>query len=80
MALSGQAKSEYQREYMRRKRNGAQAKPSVVTCSFCDEPGSADRLLVGDDSTIICKACVSLAVASIPEARGQAPRIDPDQC
>jgi len=70
MALSGQAKSEYQREYMRRKRNGAQAKPSVVTCSFCDEPGSADRLLVGDDSTLICEACVSLAVTGMSPPPG----------
>jgi hypothetical protein len=71
MALSGPAKSEYQREYMRRKRNGSQAKPSVVTCSFCDEPGSSDRLLVGDDENCtICEECITLAVARIAEARG----------
>ena len=65
MALTGQAKADYQREYMRRRRNGA-AKPSAVVCSFCDEPGSPDRLLVGDQDTIICEACVSLAVRLRP--------------
>ena len=34
-------------------------------CSFCDEPGSPDRLLVGDEDTIICEACVTLAVAGM---------------
>ena len=66
MALAGRAKADYQREYMRRRRNGP-AKPA--TCSFCDEPGSTDRLLVGDADTIICEACVTLAVARIAEAR-----------
>jgi hypothetical protein len=81
MALTGRAKNEYQRDYMRRKRNGGVAKPSVVTCSFCGEPGSSDRLLVGDqEDCIICEECITLAVARIAEARGQAPRIDPDQC
>jgi len=47
MALSGQAKAEYQREYMRRKRNAVTAKPSVVACcDFCGEDGSHERLLV----------------------------------
>ncbi len=71
MALSGAAKAEYQREYMRRKRNGSQAKPSLPTCSFCDEAGSQDRLLVGDGCAIICEACITLAVARIAEARGR---------
>ena len=68
MALSGTAKAEYQREYMRRKRNGSQAKP---TCSFCGEAGSQDRLLVGDQDCIICEDCITLAVARIAEARGR---------
>jgi hypothetical protein len=71
MALNGQAKAEYQREYMRRKRNGSQAKPSVPRCSFCDQPGSPDRLLVGDEAAIICEDCITLAVARIAEARGR---------
>jgi hypothetical protein len=46
-----------------------QAKPSV--CSFCDEPGSNERLLVGDGCAIICEACITMAVARIAEARGR---------
>jgi hypothetical protein len=38
---------------------------------FCDESGSADRLLVGYEDTIICEACITLAVARIAEARGR---------
>jgi ribosomal protein L37AE/L43A len=64
--LTGQAKAEYQREYMRRKRNGSAAKPS---CSFCDEPGSAERLLVGDSDCVICEQCIALATARVAEAR-----------
>jgi membrane glycosyltransferase len=70
MALSGTAKAEYQRDYMRRKRNGSQAKPGV-SCSFCGEAGSQDRLLVGDQDCIICEDCITLAVARIAEARGR---------
>jgi hypothetical protein len=68
MALAGQAKAEYMRDYMRRKRNGA-AKPAE--CSFCYEPRSNDRLLVSDhEGTIfICDVCVSLASAKIAEVR-----------
>jgi hypothetical protein len=64
MALSGQAKADYLREYMRRKR-------SVLTCSFYGEAGSDDRLLVGDEDAIICEDCITLAVARIAEARGR---------
>jgi hypothetical protein len=71
MALAGQAKAEYMREYHRRRKAGA-AKVHAATRSFCDEPGGPDRLLVGDvqDATI-CEACIGLAVARIAEARGQ---------
>jgi hypothetical protein len=67
MPLTGAAKAAYQRSYMRRRR----AKPSVVTCSFCGEAGSVDRLLVGDQDCIICEECITLAVARIAEARGR---------
>jgi hypothetical protein len=30
-------------------------KARVVTCGFCGEPGSTDRLLVGDEDAIICE-------------------------
>jgi hypothetical protein len=73
MALSGQAKAEYQREYMRRKRNAATAKPSVTECSFCNEAGGVDRLLVSDHdgAVFICEACIAMAVDSIAGARGR---------
>jgi hypothetical protein len=64
MPLSGQAKTDYQRDYMRRKRN-------VRTCSFCDEPRSDDRLLVGDDACCICEQCIVLAATRIREARSR---------
>ena len=38
MALSGQAKSEYQREYMRRKRNGEHAKPVPTRAASATSP------------------------------------------
>ena len=69
MALTGYAKAEYQRDYMRRKRNGSQA--NVLTCGFCGEAGSDDGLLVGDEDCIICEECITLAVARIAEARGR---------
>jgi hypothetical protein len=55
------------REYMRRKRSASQTKPSctVLTCSFCGEAGSDDRLLVGDEDCIIRADCITLAVARI---------------
>jgi hypothetical protein len=66
MPLAGQAKAEYMREYRRRA-----TKPSAPSCSFCDEPGSSERLLVGDrGGCLICEACITLAVARIAEARG----------
>jgi ClpX C4-type zinc finger len=69
MPLTGQAKSDYMRDYHRRR---STAQPSVVsTCSFCGEPGSPDRLLVGDQDAIICEECITLAVARIAEARGR---------
>jgi len=43
----------------------------VPTCSFCGEPGSTDRLLVGDEDAIICEDCIALAVARIAEARAR---------
>jgi hypothetical protein len=69
MALTGQAKIDYMREY--RRRNAGAAKPSVPRCSFCDELGTPDRLLVGDQDCIICEDCITLAVARIAEARGR---------
>jgi hypothetical protein len=70
MALTGAAKLQYQREYMRRRRNARSAGVDPC-CSFCDEPGSGDRLLVGDQDAIICEDCITLAVARVAEARGR---------
>jgi hypothetical protein len=66
MALTGQAKAEYQRTYMRRRRSAEVAQPS---CSFCGEPGSSERLLVGDQDCTICEECIALATVRIAEAR-----------
>ena len=71
MALTGQAKAEYQRQYMRRIRNGSAKATKRPTCSFCAEAGSLERLLVGDQTCAICEECVTLAVARIAEARGR---------
>ena len=68
MALSGQAKAEYQRTYMRRRRCAEASQPR---CDFCGEPGSAERLLVGDRDCVICEDCITLAAARIAEARGR---------
>jgi hypothetical protein len=69
MALAGQAKADYQREYMRRKRTGSAKTAKPPTCSFCGEAGNSERLLVGDADCCICESCVALAVARIAEAR-----------
>jgi ClpX C4-type zinc finger len=71
MALTGQSKADYQREYMRRKRHAVSRRDRVATCSFCGEAGSSDRLLVGDADAIICEECITVAVAKIAEARGR---------
>jgi hypothetical protein len=68
MALSGQAKAEYQRDYMRRRRRTEAWQPG---CSFCGEPGSNERLLVGDQDCVICEECIALATARIAEVRGR---------
>jgi hypothetical protein len=41
---------------------------------------SHDRLLVGDGDTIICEACITLAVARIAEARGAVGYPQPQRC
>jgi hypothetical protein len=71
MALTGEAKGEYQRDYMRRRCNATAAKPRVTVGSFCDEPGSPDRLLVGDADCAICEECIGPAVTRIAAARGR---------
>jgi hypothetical protein len=63
MASSGQAKAEYQREYMSRRRRAEASPPSC-------RPGTSERLLVGDrDNCVICEGCIALATARIAEAR-----------
>jgi len=72
MALSGQAKTDYQRMYVQLRRNGSAKAAKPVTCSFCGEAGTADRLLVGDRTAAICEECITLAVARIADARRDA--------
>jgi hypothetical protein len=69
MALSGQAKTDYQRMYMHLKRSGAPKPAEPAMCSFCGEAGNSDRLLVGDQNCFICEQCITLAVARIAEVR-----------
>jgi hypothetical protein len=69
MALNGQAKTDYMRMYMALRRGGSPKAAEPVTCSFCGEAGSSDRLLVGDRTAAICEQCITLAVARISEAR-----------
>jgi ClpX C4-type zinc finger len=81
--LKGQAKTDYMREYMRRRRAGqATAKPPkppkpkpapppppAKTCWFCHAPRSSERMLVGNDGIYICETCVAEAVAVIADAK-----------
>jgi hypothetical protein len=73
MPLTGQAKTDYQRRYMRNRRaKQAAAKPtpvSVQRCDFCGQPKSG--MLVGsrDGFAKICEACVMEAVEVIRRSR-----------
>jgi hypothetical protein len=73
MPLTGAAKSDYMRDYHRRKRNGSPRSKTKTqpTCSFCGEAGSIDRPRIGDyDHTVfICAECVAAAAAKIAEKR-----------
>ena len=73
MALSGAAKIQYQRDYMRRRRNGTARPGAVACCDFCGEDQSSDRILISDydGAVMICETCINLAVARIAEARGR---------
>jgi formylmethanofuran dehydrogenase subunit E len=107
MPLTGQAKVDYQRDYMRRRRANQPAPPPKpaweppqslirakaipearrqeqaterereaeaaqqrrVKCSFCGEPSSPTRIVVGDGRTRICDVCVDEAVKVIAAHR-----------
>jgi ribosome-binding protein aMBF1 (putative translation factor) len=70
MAMSGAAKLQYQREYMRRKRNAGKV---VASCDFCGEDASGDRLMISDydGEVMICEECIGTAVGKIAAARGR---------
>jgi hypothetical protein len=66
LALTGEAKTRYMRDYMRRRRS-----PRVQACDFCGEDAAPDRMLIHDcDSTVfICEHCIALAAATVAERR-----------
>jgi hypothetical protein len=81
MPLQGDAKREYQREYMRRKRlglptrtNPAKEEEIAPSCSFCGEEATASNVLAvtPQESPIeayICRACAENAFYAIAERR-----------
>jgi hypothetical protein len=56
---------------IRRKAARAGAQYGRVRDPETAEPGTSDRLLVGDRDCIICEDCIALAIAGIAEARGR---------
>jgi hypothetical protein len=76
MPLTGEAKRNYQRGYMRRLRAGkpaAKPKPAPMSngCAWC---GRSDRTLVGEAGVMICAPCITQANVVIAEARAAAKR------
>jgi formylmethanofuran dehydrogenase subunit E len=70
MPLQGEAKTVYQREYMRRRRAGLRTRMSKSNhCSFCGEPASQERILIAGERVRICEFCVAEAAALIAEQR-----------
>jgi hypothetical protein len=71
MPLQGEAKREYQREYMRRKRAGLPtriAEDATPWCDFCGKSASEVRVLVRAPTDApypahICDECARLAAA-----------------
>jgi hypothetical protein len=58
----------------RQERQQTEAKPNAVptpTCSFCGEPRSETRILVGSHGVRICEVCVMAAVEVIAAERGR---------
>jgi hypothetical protein len=69
MPLQGEAKKDYQREYMRRRRAGLPtraSKPKGKCCSLCGQPPSRERIVIASGRGIrICECCVAEASALI---------------
>jgi hypothetical protein len=68
MPLQGEAKRQYQREYMRRRREMIAEEAAEPWCSFCGKPASEVRVLVRapTDAPLpahICDGCARLAAA-----------------
>jgi ClpX C4-type zinc finger len=94
--LTGDAKTRYQRDYMRRKRAGQPTRtrplpalsprslrrierdqaeaPASRRCTFCGEPGSAERELVGGGDACICEFCIISAIDILAAKREAARR------
>jgi formylmethanofuran dehydrogenase subunit E len=65
MPLKGEAKTLYQREYMRRYRAGLPAPAKPARCSFCGEVASEAKPLVEGNHVRICGACAAAATELI---------------
>ena len=62
-----------ERRAERERRKAEAAKPKQRRCTFCGEPASADRLMIGDGFPFICETCVAEAAATIAPHRSLAP-------
>jgi hypothetical protein len=77
MPLQGEAKREYQREYMRRKRLGLPtriADEEIEYCSFCGKPADQVNVLVrapedAPHNAFICDSCVERATDAVAARR-----------
>jgi hypothetical protein len=79
MPLQGEAKTAYQREYMRRRRAGlptrAPPKPKGQCCSLCGQPPSRERIVIASGRGVrICEFCVA-QLAELIAAQSTVPSI-----
>jgi ClpX C4-type zinc finger protein len=76
MPLQGEAKTAYQREYMRRQRAGlstrAPPKPKGQCCSLCGRPPSQERIVIASGRGVrICESCVKESAELIAAQRSK---------
>jgi hypothetical protein len=72
MPLKGQAKTDYMRKYMRRRRSGQPKPPpprARIRCLFCAEAPASDRIMIGDGVSHICESCIAEAVKTVAAER-----------
>jgi hypothetical protein len=73
MPLEGEAKTLYQRDYMRRRRAGLPTralKPKGKCCSLCGQAPSRERIVIASARGVrICESCIAEASALIAAQR-----------